>query len=95
MSKKPMRLIPRLRLSSGLMMAVLVSFGVSACGARETPPKPVSDFCLIDKTVSLSIAPQPGLDDPGNRYDSEETVAEVMAHNQRWRAVCDTHPPDT
>lgn len=39
----------------------------------------------------ISAEPHPegaGKDDPGNRYDTEQTFGEVLAHNQVFDRLC-------
>lgn len=59
----------------------------SAC-ARPEPPKTVSDLCLNDRRISIEPAPVAGADDPGNRWDTEQTVAEVIEHNEVHDRLC-------
>lgn len=42
--------------------------------------------------MSYVPAPAAGADDPGNRYDTDETVRELQAHNARYRAACPPEP---
>ena len=65
--------------------ALLVT--TSAC-FRPAPPQTVSDFCLNDRTITVEVAPTAGADDPGNWYDSEETVGRVLEHNAVYRRLC-------
>ncbi len=69
--------------------AILVSLlaMTSACDPLE-PPKTVSDFCLNDRRVSIAPAPAAGADDPGNHWDSDQTVAEVIEHNAVHDQLC-------
>lgn len=60
---------------------------MSACGQPERP-KTVSDFCLNDRPVTIAPAPAPAADDPGNRFDSEETVDQVLEHNAVHHRLC-------
>ena len=71
---------------SALMIALST---MSACGQPERP-RTVSDFCLIDKTISMEPAPQSGANDVGNKWDSEQTVQEVLTHNAVHRSTCTT-----
>lgn len=59
----------------------------SACGQPERPAT-ASDFCLVDQRISVEVAPGPNVDDPGNRYDSDETVEQVLAHNEVHDRLC-------
>lgn len=59
----------------------------SACGQPERP-KTVSDFCLASKRISAEPAPAAGMDDPGNRYDTEETFGQVLEHNEVVDRLC-------
>ena len=62
-------------------------FMTSACAHHE-PPRTVSDFCLIDKKVTVNVAPQAAAPDPQNIYDSDETVLQVLTHNNVHAALC-------
>lgn len=61
---------------------------MSACSPRETP-RTVSDFCLIAQPIKFSVAPAAGVDDPGNQYDTDETVAGLTEANGVWRRLCE------
>ncbi len=63
----------------------------SACGQPETP-KSASDFCLNERRISIAPAPEPGQDDPGNTFDSEQTVQEVLEHNAVFDRLCPPPP---
>ena len=74
--------------SSARLIAVLAaSFTVSACGQPERP-RTVSDFCLDARPISVNVAPGAGVDDPGNQWDSDETVGEVLASNAVYERLC-------
>lgn len=62
-------------------------FTTSACGQPE-PPKTVSDFCLASKRISADPAPAAGQDDPGNRFDTDETFGQVLEHNAVHDRLC-------
>lgn len=64
----------------------------NACGQPERP-RTVSDFCLIDKRVSVEPAPVAGVDDPGNQWDSDATLAEVLEHNEVHDRLCPRAAP--
>ena len=68
-------------------LAAVMLFTVSACGQPE-PPRIVSDFCLAGKRLTAEPAPMAGMDDPGNRFDTEQTLAEVLEHNAVWERLC-------
>lgn len=59
----------------------------SACGQPERP-RTVSDFCLIDRPITVEPAPVAGADDPANQWDSEETTAAALEHNAVHRRLC-------
>jgi len=61
---------------------------MSACYPRENL-RTVSDFCQNDREVKFSIAPEDGADDPGNQYDTEATVADLIEHNAVRRRLCE------
>ena len=59
-----------------------------ACATAE-PPKTASDsYCLIARPISFANAPAGLADDPGNRFDTGETVAEIMQHNAAYDGAC-------
>jgi len=59
----------------------------SACGQPE-PLRTVGDFCLNDRHITVEVAPAPGVDDTGNRFDTDETVEQVLAHNEVLARLC-------
>ena len=85
-----------LKKTFGLLASAALLASISACSTTGTSP-PASDiaprrdltsWCQGDRTISYQSAPEAGVDDPKNRFDSDETVAEVQAHNARLRAAC-------
>jgi hypothetical protein len=70
-----------------LLTSVLALAMTSACSPHATP-RTVSDLCLNDREVKFSVAPSSGVDDPGNKFDTEETVADLLAHNAVLRRLC-------
>jgi hypothetical protein len=60
---------------------------ISACGQPERP-RVVSDFCLNDVRLSSEPAPAPDADDPGNLFDTDQTFAEILAHNEVHDRLC-------
>jgi hypothetical protein len=73
--------------SASCVMALGIIFTTSAC-ARPEPPRTVSDFCLVTKRISAEPAPVAGMNDPGNVFDSEQTVAEIFEHNEVFDRLC-------
>ena len=59
----------------------------SACGQHEHP-RTASDFCLNAKRISAEPAPEKEMDDPGNRYDTDMTLEEILAHNAVVDSLC-------
>lgn len=78
----------RVLLSTMLVPALAMT---SACGQRETL-RTVSDFCLNDREVKYSVAPSNGVDDPGNQYDTDETINDLIEHNAVLRRLCSASP---
>jgi hypothetical protein len=56
------------------------------------PPRTVSDFCLNDRQLSSNAAPAAGIDDPGNQYDSDETLLGIYSHNAVHQDLCGSPP---
>jgi hypothetical protein len=80
--------MPNVRLSKAKCALAAVTLStLSACGQPE-PPRTVSDFCLAGKRLTAEPAPIAGLDDPGNRFDTEQTFAEVIEHNAVFDRLC-------
>ncbi|WP_283419249.1 hypothetical protein [Sphingopyxis sp. Geo48] len=71
------------------VMLVPVLLMSSACGQREAV-RTVSDTCLTMKVVRYNPAPAPSADDPGNQYDTDETVKDLIEQNAAWRKLCET-----
>lgn len=67
-----------------LALALLMT---SACAQRETP-RTVSDFCLHDREVKFDVAPAPGADDPGNKFDTDVTIKDLIEHNAVLHRLC-------
>jgi hypothetical protein len=59
----------------------------SACGQRE-PLKTASDFCLAAQRITAEPAPSAQVDDPGNRFDTDDTLFQVLEHNQVLDRLC-------
>ena len=59
----------------------------SACGQPERP-RTVSDYCLVDRKLTIEPAPAAGADDPGNGWDSDQTVNDVLEHNAVHQRLC-------
>jgi len=73
--------------------AMLMLAALTACATPAT--RTIADSaCLSFSVIGYAIPPMQGdgtrnmAEDPGNKYDTTETVASVQEHNARWRAVC-------
>jgi hypothetical protein len=61
-------------------------------------PRTVDSSCSSFATIGYAIPPKQAdggralPDDPGNRYDTEQTVADLQQHNARWDALCGRTP---
>lgn len=67
----------------------MMSAALTACAGQERP-KTVNAPCLVFKPLTYANAPrgQERADDPGNRYDTPETIAEIDEHMAVWDALC-------
>ena len=77
-----------------MKFAVLALLPVaSACQTPEAMPAvasvSVSSLCQIDRPMSYAVAPVADANDTGNKFDTDETVKNLMAHNARLKAACD------
>ena len=68
------------------MMAGLLAI-TSACGQPERP-RTASDFCLNARRITAEPAPAPGADDPGNKFDTDETFLQVLESNAVISRLC-------
>jgi len=75
-----------------VMIAVLLAL-ISACGQPERP-KTVSDFCLAAARISAEPAPRIDADDPGNRFDTDDTLFQVLEHNAVIDRLCPARKGD-
>lgn len=83
------------RTFAALASAVLLA-STSACSTTGTsepasdiaPRRELSSWCQGDRTISYQAAPAAGVSDPGNVFDSDETILEIQSHNARLRAAC-------
>lgn len=71
-----------------LLAVTLMCVGLAAC-ATPAPLKIVTDTsCTSFAAISYAQLAKGQVDDPGNRADSDVTVAEIDQHNARWDALC-------
>lgn len=42
----------------------------------------------MSKRLTAEPAPAAGQDDPGNKFDTDETLQEVIGHNQVYDRLC-------
>lgn len=75
-------------------MAVLIA--LPACATVE-PQRTVDSACLSFNplTYANAKAGQEAADDPGNRYDTAETILGIAMFNAALRRVCSAAPKDT
>ena len=68
---------------------------LSGCAKSTTEQgvRTIHDVCLIDKGISFAPA-NSRPETAENKFDSDETVKEIEAHNLRYEAVCPTPPPE-
>lgn len=77
---------------SAMMLATLGS--VSACATSSPSSLPAvpdtskTSLCLLMEPQRLRPAPAAGVDDPGNRFDTDETLAWGMEHNAKLEGAC-------
>lgn len=77
-------------LKSKLMFlgAVALCSIASACVQPE-PLRTVTDtYCLNSKRLTAEPAPGVGVDDPGNRFDTDETFEQIVGHNEVYDRLC-------
>lgn len=67
------------------LLAVVSVCILSACAQTVEPPTTVSDFCLNDQRISVSVGVAP---DPENKFDTEETTLQVLEHNEVYDTLC-------
>lgn len=81
---------PRQKLLLKVSFATVALLATSAC-ATAGRVRTVDSSCLAFSpgTYANAKAGQEHADDPGNRYDTPETVLWVAAFNRSWRAICE------
>lgn len=80
-----------------LAVSVVLSVSLSACGtagekrlASDTAPsRDLSSWCQGDRAITYAQADEAGQDDPGNQFDTDETVEQAQEHNARYHAACE------
>lgn len=60
---------------------------LTACGGQERL-RTVSNGCLVFKPLSYANGPAGQADDPGNKYDTPETIAQIDEHDAVYERVC-------
>lgn len=60
---------------------------LTACGEAE-PLRTVDTGCLVFKPISYANAPAGQADDPGNRFDTPATIAEIDEHDAVYERLC-------
>lgn len=69
---------------------------MAACQTRVETPAVASvsetSLCQVDRVVTYSVAPIADANDAGNKWDTDETVKALMAHNARLKAACPVAP---
>jgi len=76
-----------------LLIAMPLLAMSSACVTRE-PLRIVTDTsCTAFNAISYAQLAKGQVDDPGNKADSDATVAEIDAHNARYDALCGQSKP--
>lgn len=61
----------------------------SACATSGTETViPASEFCLIATGISYSQPHGAQVDDASNKYDTAETVQQVIRHNLAYERIC-------
>jgi len=61
--------------------------------ASGPPPEQPKAYCAAFETINFAELPAGVVDDVGNQADSKVTVAQILAHNAVWFALC-TNPLD-
>ena len=82
MSKKPIML---------LLMLPMLTAGQCAGNTTETV-RTVSDYCLISKPITYSEIHGTQKEDVANKYDTPETVKQVIDHDLTFEKVCVPKP---
>jgi hypothetical protein len=65
-----------------LLTAFLMLIALNGCDLNTTDPVPLSNYCALTKPISYD-----------STKDTQETVAEIEAHNSRYECVCNRDCP--
>lgn len=76
------------------LLAVLAMLPVmlNACAHPAPALPPAGDFCPNSHRITVAPAPAPGVNDPGNQLDTDETVTQVLEHNAVVDRLCPLTP---
>ena len=85
----------RNRIFAALASVVLGSM-TSACWTADekrlasdtAPSRDLTSWCQGYKPLGYAQADKAGQDDPGNLFDTDETVEAIQIENARYRAAC-------
>lgn len=62
-----------------------------SCAKNTTETvRTVSDYCLIAKGITYSQKKQDQIESELNKYDTEETIAQVRDHDLTYERICVT-----
>ncbi len=82
-----------MRVTRYAMTVAMLAIASACATARPGTSAAASDtarssLCLIDRALPVRAAPAAGMDDPGNRFDTDDTTEALLEHNARLRAAC-------
>lgn len=72
---------------SSVFASILPLIAVSACALAE-PPRTAGSPCLVFKVINFAQLLPGEINDPQNKADSDQTVADIMVHNARFESLC-------
>lgn len=67
---------------------MMMMLGALTACATAAPPTIVSDACVNLRAITFAQMKAGQKDDPGNKADSDQTVAEISTHNAKYDALC-------
>lgn len=89
-------MLPKVRPLASLSIVMLMLVTFSACAQAERastagtnpPPDTPKAYCSAFETISFAELEPGKVDDAGNQADTKVTVAQILAHNAVWFALC-------
>ena len=68
--------------------AAIIIAALALTGCKTIEYRTVDTSCTSFRLVTFAALPVGQVDDPGNAYDTGETVKQLREHNVKWTVLC-------